>query len=144
MDGKASNKAALQGCFIVSLLLVVGIGTCVLGVTSGDSPKPEVNQVECRQSLQCWGDKHSAAASIRCSGAITDQSTFDHEWTDGFLGGKFDRFSWSRQELGSIRYFGSELKVQNRYGAWRRVDYSVIYHPSAETCSDAAIEALID
>lgn len=99
-----------------------------LGYLDGEEQK-EANDVACRASLQCWGDKHSVAASVYCPDHVERLGRYDHEWTDGLLGAKFSRFAWKDRKKGSLTYIGDEIKFQNAFGAWEPHTYHCDFDP---------------
>ena len=95
--------------------------------------------VACRADLQCWGDKHSLRATRPCQLAIEKLALYDYEWTDGWLGVKFDSFAWKDREAGTLAYRGSEITFQNAFGAWQRASYWCDYDPNTQTVLDARV-----
>ena len=104
-----------------------------------EEEKAQSEEIACRFDLQCWGDKHSLRAERPCQLAIENLALYDYEWTDGWLGAKFDRFAWKEREAGTIAYRGSEIKFQNAFGAWRRSSYWCDYDPNTQTVLDARV-----
>ena len=94
-----------------------------------DHEQKEAEEKACRASLQCWGDKHSFAASFRCPDQIERLAKYDHEWTDGWLGTKFSRFAWKDRQTGAITYIGDQIKFQNGFGAWVPHTYHCDFDP---------------
>ena len=106
-------------------------------LTEGEQAK--LADVACRADLQCWGDKHSLRATRPCQLAIEKLALYDYEWTDGWLGVKFDSFAWKDREAGTLAYRGSEIKFQNAFGAWRRASYWCDYAPNTQTVLDVRV-----
>ena len=86
---------------------------------SGPSTRPQdgpstkkVGEEKCRQDLRCWGDKHSVAASVRCSDIVESYAQYDHKWTDSWYETKFGQFVWADKKTGKIRYHGNKVKFQ--------------------------------
>ena len=104
-----------------------------------EEEKAQSEEIACRFDLQCWGDKYSLRAARPCQLAIENLALYDYEWTDGWLGAKFDRFAWKDREAGTIAYRGSEIKFQNAFGAWRRSSYWCDYDPNTQTVLDARV-----
>ena len=86
----------------------------------------------CRQDLQCWGEKHLTAANIECPHPIERLAKYDHEWTDGLLERKLDRWRWDDRGAGTLSYTGDKLKLQNGFGAWQRVVYWCHFDPAGK------------
>ncbi len=89
--------------------------------------------------LQYWGDKHSLRATRPCQRVIEQLAKYDYEWTDGWLGTKFGSFAWKDRKSGVLTYFGSEIKFQNGFGAWQKMNYACDYDPKTETVLDVRI-----
>ena len=104
-----------------------------------EEEKAQSEEIACRFDLQCWGDRHSLRSARPCQLAIENLALYDYEWTDGWLGAKFDRFAWKDREAGTIAYRGSEIKFQNAFGAWRRSSYWCDYDPNTQTVLDARV-----
>ena len=100
-----------------------------------DQEKEEAKELICRQSLQCWGDKHNLAASFTCQPLIEAYAKYDYEWTDGFLESKLPRFRWNDRKAGTLSYKGDKIKFQNGFGAWQKISYWCHYDPNTDTAS---------
>jgi hypothetical protein len=85
--------------------------------------KKEVEDAQCRQSLQCWGDRNSLIATMNCKGAVEGLAKYTYEWTDGFFESKFSRFRWQSEAHGGITYIGDKIRFQNGFGAWQHHIY---------------------
>ena len=60
------------------------------------------SESDCKQSLSCWAEKHTVAASIYCRRVVERLAAHDFEWTDGFLEPKFSHYRWSNQTCTSV------------------------------------------
>ena len=133
------NRNAAQGCLgLIVIAVVLGVG-CEVCFDGSDSDSGEMSEAACRQDLQCWADRHATDVEVYCADLIADQSVYAHEWVDGWVEPKFDRIAWTDQDVGSVRYIGDKLRVQNVYGAWMKVTYSVVWNPRTEHCSEPTI-----
>ncbi|OQX27599.1 MAG: hypothetical protein BWK80_04550 [Desulfobacteraceae bacterium IS3] len=106
-------------------------------------PKPkevkEVKKLEnpnCHLDLQCWGDKHHIAASIRCTGHVEKLAKYSHKWTDGILESKFSQFRWINMDKGIVTYIGDKIQFQNGFGAWQNYTYECDYDPNSDIVID--------
>ncbi len=107
-------------------------------LTGWGKPTKAGKELACRNDLQCWGDKYSFSASSVCAPLIESMAQYTHEWTDGWLGAKFDRFMWKDRKGGTVAYFGNKIKFQNGFGAWQNMSYQCDYNPGTKT---AKVEA---
>ncbi|MBB3963472.1 hypothetical protein [Rhizobium metallidurans] len=87
---------------------------------------------KCRQDLQCWGEKAWIGASVRCPEFIEKLAKWDFQWTDGTFEPKFAKYRWKDQKRGVVTLIGDKAKMQNGFGAWKRVTYTCDYDPIAE------------
>ena len=94
-----------------------------------DQEQEKSEEMACRASLQCWGDKHSLSASVYCPDEIEGLGRYDHEWIDGWLGSKFSRFAWKDRTAGTVTYIGDQIKFQNGFGAWIQHTYQCDFDP---------------
>lgn len=92
--------------------------------------------VACREDLQCWGDKHSIGAAIRCRAPVEKLAKYSFEWTDGWLEPKFSRFRWASKSAGTVTYVGDKIKFQNGFGAFQFYTYFCDYDPDHEVVLD--------
>ena len=83
---------------------------------------------ECKQDMQCWGERHQAAAAEPCSAAVIALAKWDHEWTTNPAPARFNKWSAGRGN-GTILYQGDALKLQNGFGAWQQVKYYCEFTP---------------
>lgn len=81
----------------------------------------------CKQSIQCWGDKHLLAATISCQPWVEKLAKYDHQWIDGWTETKFSRFRWQNSIAKSVTYIGDKIKYQNGFGAWQHMIYECDY-----------------
>ena len=87
-------------------------------------------EAECRQDLQCWGEKHLTRAEIVCMPVIVELVRFDYEWTDGFRYRKFDTMQWLDRAKGTLGYNGRRIKVLDAFGYWHPMSYWCQYDPA--------------
>ncbi len=92
----------------------------------------KVDEKACQASLQCWGDKHSIAASVICPDFVEQLANYDSEWTDGLLEFKFSRFAWHDYKKGLLTYIGDQIKFQNGFGAWIPHIYHCDFDPFSQ------------
>jgi len=108
--------------------------------------RPTAREIEaskekaCRNDLRCWAEKHALGAERACRPLIESMARFDFEWTDGWLGNKLTKFRWQSRGAGSVSYWGDQIKLQNGFGAWRRMKYRCIYNPATEQAEEAVFE----
>ena len=96
-------------------------------------------ELDCRQDLQCWGDKHILQATFACVPLIEKLALYDYEWTDGLLESKFTRFRWKKKPTGELQYLGDSIKFQNHFSAWKHMSYACDYNPENEVASNARV-----
>ena len=49
------------------------------------------------------------------------------------------KIAWKDRRAGILTYLGSEIKFQNRFGAWKKMSYACDYDPKTEKVLDARI-----
>lgn len=69
---------------------------------------------------------------------IESKLRYRHEWTDGFLGEKFDR-AMLYQPGRTIIYHGNELRAENGFGAWQKVRYFCVWDFHSRSAIKAGI-----
>lgn len=97
-----------------------------------------INEGNCRTDLRCWASKHSVSALIACRPQIERLAKFQFEWTDGWLGSKFGRYTWKDKKRGVVTYGGDAIKFQNGFGAWQHHIYVCTFDPIRERVVDVA------
>jgi Ribosomal protein L7/L12 C-terminal domain len=101
--------------------------------TTASTPKaPQISDAECRQTLKCWGEKHTVNAAVRCRGPVERMAKNNFEWTDGFLEPKFSHYRWKDESAGEVTYIGDKIKFQNGFGAWTLYTYECDLDASGE------------
>lgn len=98
---------------------------------SKSSSRPQLSDAQCRDNLQCWGERHIGAAAIACKPRISALANYAHEWTYGFLGNPFSRWNWRNKEAGHLMYMGNEVTFQNAFGASRVMNYRCDFDPAS-------------
>jgi len=106
------------------------------GSSSSTTAKPEISDAECRKTLECWAEKHTADAAVRCRGPVEMLAKNNFEWTDGFLEPKFSHYRWKNQATGEVTYIGDKIKFQNGFGAWIFHTYECDLDASGEKVTD--------
>ncbi|MEX1201270.1 MAG: hypothetical protein WEB02_10825 [Methylophaga sp.] len=76
---------------------------------------------------ECIYEKYYVEMSVICKPKIEQQTEYDHEWTDGLLNPWARGILVNHTEPKIVTYGGSNLKFQNQYGAWRKMQYGCVY-----------------
>lgn len=93
------------------------------------SAAPPVSDADCRKNIHCWASRLESKMWTPCRRAVEAQAQYQAEWTDGFLGSKFERYAWAEPRQGAVAWYGSSVRFQNGFGAWQNMSYSCIYYP---------------
>ncbi len=67
---------------------------------------------------------HETDGHYLCSRLIERSAQYDYDWTAGLLQSRYRSIVWSGS---TITYTGNEIKMQNGFGAWRRMSYACEY-----------------
>jgi hypothetical protein len=141
--GEPTPKKTSVFTWIISIFIV--IVAIKSFSTSNNAPakpsKPKVSDAECKKTIQCWGDRHSIAASIRCDGYVEKLAKYSYEWTDGILEPKFGRFRWKDKTNGIVTFIGDKIKFQNGFGAMQNYVYECDYNPASDSVLDVRGQA---
>ena len=86
--------------------------------------------LRCRHDLQCWGDKHHMEATFACQPLIESRAKYTYDWTDGWLGSKFEKIMWDDWKIRTLLYGGDSVRFQNGFGAWQNMAYWCKYNPA--------------
>lgn len=87
----------------------------------------------CENNLDCWAEKHTVNAWVKCQKAVERLARYQFEWTNGFLGMKFDRYVKGVSTPTAVIWVGTSIKFQNGFGAWRAMKYGCEYEASTDT-----------
>jgi len=134
-----TKKPTQYGCG--TFILILFILFVLAGLFSSKDPStnqspPKVSDADCKKTLQCWGDRHSISAGVRCQRYVEKLAKFSHKWTDGVLEPKFSHFRWKNQSTGVVTFIGDKVQFQNGFGAWQNHIYECDFDPSAEQVLD--------
>lgn len=137
LRGAAIAIAGMLVLYLVVLVLfpgMIGEGqpNRPVSPTSTSSNTRAISDTACKADLQCWGDRHSIPAGVRCTTPIERLAINSHKWTDGFFESKFPRFGWKDKAAGIITYVGDSIQFQNRFGAMINHRYECDYDPASE------------
>lgn len=133
------KKPTQYGCgtlILLGFIVFIFIGVFSSNDSTNTPSKPNVSDAECKKTLQCWGDRHSIAASVRCDSYVEKLAKYSHKWTDGMLEPKFSHFRWKNKEKGVVTFIGDKIQFQNGFGAWQNNVYECDYDPSSEQVLD--------
>lgn len=95
---------------------------------------------ECRQDLQCWGEEHWSAATVRCEREIERQAQYEVKWTDSYPDTKLSRRGWLDEEDGTLSYYGDRVQFSNGYGAFQNYVYRCDYDPETQSVLNLELE----
>lgn len=101
-----------------------------------EQARQQAAEAGCRDDALCWYKRHNLDADLRCARAVESLAQYEVEWTDSLFGKrKFERVAWADKGAGALILMGSSIKMQNGFGAWRKVSYSCVY----STATSAAV-----
>lgn len=134
-NGKES-KSSIFGWVVGIIIMVFLFAKCSADESPEDKAKKELSAAECRQDLQCWGDKNSAYATAWCDDQVERLAKNSHKWTDGTFDSKFSHFRWLNKDAGTLTYIGDKIQYQNGFGAWVNHVYECDFDPDTKTVLD--------
>lgn len=81
------------------------------------------------EDVKCFADKARSDALIPCKHSIESRARYDFEWTDSLFGKPLFEFDymWGIPP-NVVVYYGSALKAQNGFGAWKEMYYQCWYN----------------
>lgn len=94
----------------------------------------------CRNDVACYSKPYMSQAEVGCRKDIERQAKYQFEWTEGWLGSKFNAVIWARPESGTFALTGRSIKMQNGFGAWRPMSYFCVFDPSSGVASAVVSE----
>lgn len=83
----------------------------------------------CLQEASCAFEEYSLTLGPGCQLAIEKLAKWDFEWTDSWMEPKFESAGWGNKDKGTLMAIGKSLKLQNGFGAWKRVSYLCEFDP---------------
>ena len=128
-SGWSRKRKIIVGCIAAFVVLVIisAIGSALESEESKAARAeatrvaniPPTPIVDCDMACR---EKFATEAEVKCPRHIEDLAKYDYEWTDGVLGMKF---TTARDNGGGlVTYGGDEVKFQNGFGAWQKMNYS--------------------
>lgn len=95
----------------------------------------------CRQDVGCWSKPFLIDAQVKCADAVERLAKWQYEWTNSFLGErKFLDPVWTDANHKTFVLAGHAIKMQNGFGAWRKVAYLCVFDPSTGTADASALQ----
>jgi predicted RNA-binding Zn-ribbon protein involved in translation (DUF1610 family) len=144
----SANLVSNESPGIFSIVVAIFFVLWIVGKFSGtddDSSASEsnsrVSDTECRESLQCWGERHNITAAIQCDSDVERLAKYSHKWTDGIFEPKFSHFLWKDEPNGVITFIGDKIQFQNGFGAWQNYIYECDYNPISNQALDVRARA---
>jgi hypothetical protein len=126
----AKKAVAVVLAIIMGVVFVVWLGTIFSSADDTSKQNVAANEAKCKVDLQCWGDKHLAAASVYCKSDVERLGQYSARWTDGTLETKVSRFKWLDKEQGTITFVGDKIEFQNGFGAYQNHIYECDLDPA--------------
>ncbi len=129
---KEASKGAqvlVGACWIIAIAF--GAATCYTS-TPSDQGSTTAAAAECRTDLQCWGEKHLNAASVRCKAPIENVYESASKWTGGLMGPTFKRYRWHSEDAGIVTYVGDQIQYPIAPETWLPFIYECDYDPASE------------
>ncbi|MBD8554878.1 hypothetical protein IFT84_10115 [Rhizobium sp. CFBP 8762] len=96
-------------------------------------------EAACLADPQCAFDELSIQISVDCRLAIEKLPKWDFEWTDSWTEPKFLPAGWAKKDQKTLLLMGQALKLQNGFGAWKRVSYFCAYNLVSRKVVDVVI-----
>lgn len=146
---QTKQNPAKTGCAIFIIIIIIGVIFSAVtkdkkiekrAVTEAEKVQLQAEQEKkrleeyelCKQTLQCWGDKHSLKATFASQDTIERHAKHQFKWTDGWMGSKMTRFRWLDRNALTVTYIGDQIQFQNGFGAWQNMIYYCDYDPINE------------
>lgn len=137
VDAKPCERAANRPDYCGNTVLYPETerGPIVVGTPKADAAarrerekRRETRQIA--QSRQATESDKDGTSIVACERAVEALARWDYEWTGGWLKDRFPLVSTSGEFL---LLAGNSIKLQNGFGAWRRVGYVCMYDVVNET-----------
>lgn len=138
---RRATSPTASGCATIIVLLVF-FAFIIHLVSRDDAPpaKAELSDAQCRQDLQCWGDKNAPSVAGPCERQVESNALHSVKWSDGFLTPTFSAYSWKDKATGRINLIGDHVEFQNGFGAMTPMTYVCTFDPAANTVTANVIE----
>ena len=126
----ASDSQRAAAAVVVLVFCAAFIGLIFWAVTSSldssDAASLKKEQ-ECLSDLQCAGDKFQSTAGVYCKPMIEGQIKVLAKWDYKIDDAPFLQFGWADLDKKQILYLEGSARLQNGFGAWKRISYSCIF-----------------
>ncbi|MCP4392673.1 MAG: hypothetical protein GY804_00105 [Alphaproteobacteria bacterium] len=98
------------------------------------------------ENLLCTMEKHQKRAGILCSGALAKIAKGDIEWTNEWGQPKLNGAMWNLEgdtefKIIGLEYWTDKVKIQNDFGAYKRVILKCDYDFENQEVLDVRIES---
>ena len=119
---RLTSRHALLAIILSGIGVSIG-GTLTPSTTPTSIQTSQVSDADCRKTLRCWAEKHTADAAVRCREPVERLAKNNFEWTDGMFEPKSSHYRWRNEGTGEVTYIGDKIKYQNCFGAWTFYTY---------------------
>lgn len=77
----------------------------------------------CKEDLQCWGQKHIDKARAPCKAHIERAANYSAKWTVGEYDEIFELFKWVDKQTEVFGFIGDKVQFVNAFNAAKNFTY---------------------
>jgi hypothetical protein len=95
----------------------------------------------CRQDVACWSKPFLIDAEVKCARKVENLAQYQYEWTNSIFGeSKFLDPVWTDANHKTFVLAGHAIKMQNGFGAWKKVAYLCVFDPATGIADATALK----
>jgi hypothetical protein len=95
----------------------------------------------CREDVACWSEPYIVDAQVKCASAVERLAKWQYEWTNSIFGDrKFLDPVWTDARHATFVLAGHAIKMQNGFGAWKKITYLCVFDPGSGIADASAVE----
>jgi hypothetical protein len=98
----------------------------------------------CLADLNCSSSRFKQSAEQQCGSILEDKARTAAKWdyqigsgSGSQYAGLLDRAAWVNEQKDIIGYYGNQVKFQNGFGAWMRINYECIFNIKTNNVTSA-------
>lgn len=119
---------------------VIAVLVLLIVLSPAEDPQAKAQRLnECRQDLHCWAQEHRISMMIACNSIIEDHAKYQFKWGDGE---KYEYINWHDKENGIIAYKGDNIRFQNGFGTFQRMNYGCYWDGLNQQLVDVVVEPI--